>query len=172
MIEKIKYCPVNFPKNKSFTFDHVHIIWNRHIPFHQHDAWQITYMIKGSGTRIIGEVVEPFCSGEVVLVPPNLPHCWAYDNIELDTQGKIENITIVFPGTLLDKLMAVFPEMELSLAEIIEYKKAIKFEGNSLRSLQTIIMEMKAQNDIEQMSSLIRLFNIIASSNKSKVVGF
>lgn len=172
MIEKIKYCPVSFPKNKSFTFDHVHIIWNRHIPFHQHAAWQITYMIKGSGTRIIGEVVEPFSSGEIVLVPPDLPHCWAYDKFELDTFGKIENITIVFPGTLLEKLATTFPELELYLAEIRQYEKAVKFEGDTLHALQSIITEMKTQNDIEQMSSLLRLFYVIGSSNKTQIVGF
>ena len=77
-------------------------------PFHA--EWELSYVITGSGTRIVGDLMETFSNGEVVLIPPNIPHCWSFDKNIHDDKGKIENITIIFPDSLFDKCAYVFPE--------------------------------------------------------------
>jgi AraC-like DNA-binding protein len=45
-------------------------------PYHFHEEYELTYIIKGSGKRYVGSHMEDFVAGDLVLLGPNLPHCW------------------------------------------------------------------------------------------------
>jgi AraC-type DNA-binding domain-containing proteins len=171
MPENIKYCHLSVDSEKSFFYDHVHIVWNEQIKLHQSPAWELSYVIKGSGTRIVGDTMETFMNGEVVFLPPGMPHGWYFDQYDHDEEGKIENITIVFSDSLLANSIAVFPETKPFISRIEEYKHAIRFEGDTLCRLQMIMTDMLLQNDMERVASLIQLLSVIASSHETRVVG-
>lgn len=171
MHENIKYCHVRFSDEKSFSFDHVHIVWNEQITLHQSDTWELSYIVKGSGTRIIGNIMETFSCGEAILLPPNIPHGWYFNEYDHDKEGKIENITILFPQSLLEKFANIFPEAKNYILKIGQYKQAIRLEGNTLVSVQKILTAMLSQNDIEQLSSFITLLSVISSSDETHIVG-
>lgn len=44
--------------------------------FHAHEAIELTWIERGSGTRIVGHQVQPFEAGDLVLIGPGLPHLW------------------------------------------------------------------------------------------------
>jgi len=172
LVEKVKYSHVQFPEGKSFYFDHVRIFWNEQITLHQQREWEISYIIKGSGTRLIGDVVEPFASGEVILLPPNLPHAWFFNEFDHDADGKIENITIIFPKALLDSIQLLFPELEQVVTLFKALDKAVGFDGSVLADLQRMMKEMTAQNDQQQIASLITILSRIAESSQNRIVGY
>lgn len=171
MDEKIKYCPIGTYDNKSFHFDHVHIVYNEQITLHQSPDWELSYVITGSGTRIVGDTTEFFSSGEVVFLPPDMPHGWYFDEFDHDKEGKIENITIFFSSSLLHKIETSFPEAVIYIKEILSLKQAIRFDGKTLTMIQELMKAMILQNDIERLLSLIRIFAIIGSANETIVVG-
>ena len=171
MTEKMKYCPVEVENDKSFRFDHVHIVYNEQITLHQSADWELSYVITGSGTRIVGDSTEFFTSGEVVFLPPNMPHGWYFDEFDHDKEGKIENITIFFTNTLLNKIETTFPEASFYLKEILSLKQAIRFEGQTLSRVQELMAAMVFQSDIERLLSLFRIFVIIGSAKETIVVG-
>lgn len=53
-------------------------------PYHHHAALELTWIRAGSGVRLIHGQVEPFSAGDVVLVPPQVPHVW-WSRDEADT---------------------------------------------------------------------------------------
>jgi YesN/AraC family two-component response regulator len=120
----------------------------------------------------VGDRVETFSRGEIVLLPPNISHGWYFDEYDHDEEGKIENITIIFSSELLDKCDSAFPEIKACISQIKKYSQAVTFQGKSLQSLQKIMTAMSLQNNIEQLSSLIKIFQIIASTAETRVVGF
>lgn len=170
MDENIKYCHLKLEEKKSFYFDHVHIVWNEQISIHQSDSWELSYILKGSGTRVLGNTVETFTSGEVIFIPPNIPHGWYFDEFDHDAEGKIENITIIFDKKLLDQFAVGFPETTSFIDKLKDYNQALKFEGKTLKSIQKIMTQMLAQNDMEQLASLLVLFTKIAGAEELRVV--
>lgn len=171
-IKNIKYNHVDIDADKSFFFDHVHIVWNEQISFHQSDEWEISYIITGSGTRVIGDIMETFSKGEIILLPPKLPHVWHFDENVHDKYGKIENITIIFPDSFLKKCTEAFPEVRKSIEIIKNIKKGMSLQGDILPHVQTLMKSMTKQNNMEQLSSLLYIFSHIASSKEMKVVGY
>src|SRR5436309_823472 len=49
-------------------------------PYHFHEEYELTYILRGDGKRYIGSHMEDFIAGDLVLLGPNLPHCWKLDH--------------------------------------------------------------------------------------------
>jgi YesN/AraC family two-component response regulator len=128
-------------------------------------------VVIGSGTRIVGDTTEFFEAGEVVLLPPNMPHGWYFDEFDHDEEGKIENITIQFPTDFLEKTANTFPELSKYMDEVRQIKQAIKFEGNTEKGLQKIMIDMTFQNEWERLLSFFKILAFIGSSDETSVVG-
>lgn len=45
-------------------------------PWHEHPEIELTWILKGSGLRYVGDSVEPFHEGDFCLLGANLPHAW------------------------------------------------------------------------------------------------
>ena len=54
-------------ERRSFTFENVHLAPDEQIGLHQQSTWELSYVIVGSGMRLIGDMTEPFLGGEVVM---------------------------------------------------------------------------------------------------------
>ncbi len=46
-----------------------------------HEEIELIYFHKGSGTQFIGDHIQHFKAGDIVLVGSNLPHYWKYDEV-------------------------------------------------------------------------------------------
>ena len=83
-------------KQQSFKFLFVHLKPEEQIGLHAHKDWELSYVASGAGMRLIGEYSESCRPGALVLIPPNVPHCWSFDKNETDSFGKITTITLCF----------------------------------------------------------------------------
>lgn len=63
----------------NYTFD----VW------HHHEELEFLHILNGKGTRFIGDNVEPFDSGDLVLVGSNLPHVWKSDKTHYENNPQI-----------------------------------------------------------------------------------
>ena len=171
MLNEVKYIHIPEFEEYSFHFDHVKIFWNEQISFHEQNTWELSYVITGSGTRIIGDTIEPFSHNEIILIPPNIPHCWSFDELDADESGKIENITITFSDLFLENCKRTFHELDNIINKILQNKEAISFKGDTLIRLQQLLISMKAESEIEKISSLIKVFALISMQENIKTVG-
>jgi len=168
-MKNLKYYPSN--SSETFSFDHVHIPFDQQVPMHQQETWELAYIVTGSGVRIIGDVVENFSEGEVVLIPPDIPHCWSFDKNVHDKEGKIENICIFFKNNFLETIKSSFPEIGDTVSTIQETQNALSFFGETQKKLQELMSKMTSQNTVERLSGLILILGQISDSGFANIVG-
>lgn len=49
-------------------------------PYHYHPELELTHIIKGEGQRYVGTDMSPYTAGDLVMLGPDLPHCWKSEN--------------------------------------------------------------------------------------------
>lgn len=151
----------------SIHFDHVRLKPSEQIGSHQQPTWELSLIIEGEGIRTIADMSEPFKSGEVVLVPPETPHCWQFS----DNGQKIENITVIFSPELIYTIAATFPELQAQFGNLAEFTKAIAFTGNTRQRLSDGLKLMANLTDAERVTLFIHLLTIIAVCSERREIG-
>jgi len=66
-------------------------------PFHFHPEYELTYIAAGAGKRYIGSHMAGFQPGDLVLLGPDLPHCWKLE----PSESTATSIVIQFAGDAL-----------------------------------------------------------------------
>ena len=161
-----------FPEGHSFYYDHVHLRPEEQIGLHRQSTWELSYIIKGRGECIFGEENSSFSSGEEVLVPPELPHCWKFDKNAVDEEGKIENITLVFNTNLLDRLAFSFIEMRKQIETLKDSNCALRFTKSVASPFRHILDDMRSQSEASRLASLIYLIITFCEDiDKANMVG-
>ncbi|MFB2119647.1 AraC family transcriptional regulator [Parapedobacter sp. 2B3] len=79
-------------------------------PYHFHPEFELTYVVQGEGKRYVGSHMERFGAGDLVLVAPNVPHCWKLD-ATIDTNASAQAIVIQFSPDMLGNGLATKKEL-------------------------------------------------------------
>lgn len=69
----------NHPYNESFQVRR-DLIPQYHNIWHYHDELEFVYVNKGKGTFFIGDCLQPFSTGDCILIGSNVPHYWLFDD--------------------------------------------------------------------------------------------
>lgn len=152
---------------KSFRFDHVLLKPKQQIGLHEHREWEISLIIKGCGIRTMGDTDAPFSQGDIVLIPPGMPHCWRFS----DDDYEIENMTIVFPQSVIDAASAALPELRQAFGKLSNITMACTFSGDTRRHLTEHISAMGNQTDAMHAVSLLQILATVAENQNVCIAG-
>ncbi len=81
-----------------------HSIVTRNVARHLHNTWELIYYTTGTGTMVFDNMTIPYQDGDVIAIPPNMPHSniseTGFTNIFLNI--KDSNITFRTPVKIQD----------------------------------------------------------------------
>ena len=146
-----------------YTFDHVRITPDKQIGRHSQSGYELDYIITGKGIRTLGSISEPFQEGEVVLVPPEVPHQWKFDPTAVDRGGCIENISFHFPSTFPEKLAEVFPNLSQKMMRLQDLTEAVRYEGAVRERLVQVLMDMDSRTPNSRNADAVSLMAEMAN---------
>lgn len=155
----------------SFTYDYVRLRPKAQIGLHNHRTWELTFMMRGSGIRQVGNTMEPFHRGEAILIPPEIPHCWYYDDSDLDSKGRVANITVLFGDAFLTGCGSTFPELRPAVAALRKTKSAVMFTGEDAKKIISALRAMNRQNDVDRLLTMLKLLIVLSHTNEAHVIG-
>lgn len=146
-------------------------------PLHYHPELELTLVIKSFGQRRVGDHIENFGPGDLVLLGPNVLHVWKNDEIFLKEDAKIKAQAIVvkflpeFAGTdIMER-----PEMK-KIHQLITQTSlsGIKLTGKLRDRVEQIILGLPSLDDTGRFIGLLEIlytisnsqdFELLASSN-------
>ena len=102
---------------------------------------------------------------------PGISHCWYFDNKVTDTEGKIENITLLLDNTFLNNCAALGSELSEYADRFKKNTSAVKFTKEKSGAIIGILKKMCGENAAERIASIIKLIILIGESGGMKVVG-
>lgn len=145
-------------QNSSFT-----VTYNRYSHFlkiwHYHPELELVYIAKSTGTRFIGDGIEKFSEGDLVLIGKNLPHMWLNDEVyfEADSELVSEAIAIHFKEDFLGMGFLDAIEMKPISQLIKRAAQGIKFSNIDHK----VIEKIQILHTLEPFEKTIKLLEIL-----------
>ena len=159
-------------RNMPFIFDHVRITPEKQMGQHTHDdSWELSYVVTGRGTRTVGDVVEAFSEGDMVFIPPEIPHFWSFDPEVTDRGGMIENLTIIIRKDFLEKVAEALPGFAVHIIGFRAISDAVSFTGEKAERIAAILQAMREEGDDEKEISVLKILRIAAEEGEGRVIG-
>lgn len=93
--------------------------------WHFHPQYELSLIIKGRGKQFVGDHIESFYPGNLVLIGPNIPHCWISD----DEEQENEMLVVQFDPQFLGDSFYSIPEAKAINSMLKASGKAIHFPG-------------------------------------------
>lgn len=140
-------------------------------PFHFHPELELNLIIHGTGTRFVGDNIEYFCNGDMVLAGSNLPHLWKNDKIYYEDDSLIAHaIVIQFKEDFLKNDYGELPEMIQIKSLLFSARRGLKISGSTQQKVARRMIAMLKQSPIERIASLLIILSTIASSKEYRIL--
>jgi AraC-like DNA-binding protein len=131
--------------------------------WHYHPEIELTFIEQGLGTRFVGDSIEEFNSGDLILLGSNLPHVWRSDSSFY--QGNPEKFVIAhviqFVPEVLNDSFSKLPEMQSVFKLLEQAQMGIKIEGDFKYIVKEKILEMRTLTGARRISLLIDILEMI-----------
>lgn len=142
------------------------------INWHFHSEYQLFVVLKGEGTRFIGDHIQRFQAGDMVLTGPNLPHLWRSDQIYFQDQPglKTHGIVIYFSDQFLNN--AVFDLEEFrSIAHVLQTSASgVGIIGDTQKIIQKRMKSLLEKEGVGSIIQLLEILEIIAGSSDCQLI--
>ena len=157
-------------KDSSFIITH-----NRYPHFlkvwHYHSQIELVLVLNSTGTRFIGDSIQKFEPGEIVLLGRDLPHMWLNDDAYFAPNEKLlaEAIAIHFDEDFLG--VDFFNTIEFaSIGKMLQLaRRGIKFDSVS-RAMRDELQKMETLDSFSRSIALIKLLKYLSVHEKFEVL--
>ena len=123
--------------------------------WHYHPECEVSFIVTGSGTRFVGDSVEPFCANDLVFIGPNIPHCWVSDEAEKQN----EMIVLQFsPGCLGDRFLDT-PEAQGFKTLLTKAQRGVQVLGEDRFQIRKELENIAESKGLRRLSHFILLLD-------------
>jgi AraC-like DNA-binding protein len=167
----MKAVEINLIKESSQSI----IFYHEKKPFsrwHYHVEYELVYIKKGSGKRMIGDHIDRFEEGDLLFLGSNLPHEWLCDdeyfNNEDGFQG--EGIVIQFVENFLGNEFFKIPENKRMLKVLDDSTQGCLIIGESKKVISAMMTDMIESDPTDRFYNLLNIFNILSRSKEYQLL--
>ena len=127
---------------------------------HFHPEVEILLVVQGTGTRYVGDSVEPFAPGDLVMIGPNVSHEWCSD--KKPGSAISEAIYILFNTEMLGSVFWNLPESKIILKIIQQSERGIKLTGKTRDEVAYSMKRIDTLYGFSRITMLMTILEMIA----------
>lgn len=162
--QEIQFEKIAFPQGSSITYFNFHYRYFPR-PWHYHPEMELLLITAGHGKRFVGDSVEDFVAGDLVLTGGGLPHYYMSDREYYQPQADLRcaSETLQFSPQLFPAGMLALEEMA-SLRKLIEEScYGVKFTvPPHSRAVQRMMRHVGGLQGVARVAALMRLLDLLA----------
>ena len=135
--------------------------------WHFHPHYQLFTVIKGTGTRFIGDDIRHFEEGDTVFLGPNMPHLWRSDRnyFEKESLLKTEGIVVYFKEDFLGNDFFEKPEMFDIKSFLKNSERGLDLTGTLGEEMVRDLKELLGLTGFEGISKLLNILHKLSVTN-------
>ena len=141
-----------------------------HNPFHYHPEIEITCIVKGKGSFILGDQVIPYNDGELILIGPNIPHEFRSEAIEIPDYFT-QSISVHFVKNFLGLGLFEIPEAVFIKQLLEQSERCIRVTDISVKEIiQQGLINLTESKGIERVSWLLQILNTVSTTAQIEIL--
>jgi AraC-like DNA-binding protein len=135
--------------------------------WHFHPHYQLFTVIKGTGTRFIGDDIRHFEEGDTVFLGPNMPHLWRSDRnyFEKESQLQTEGIVVYFKEDFLGSEFFEKSEMYDIKTLLKKSERGLDLTGTLGAEMVIDLKELLGLTGFEGISKLLNILHKLSVTN-------
>jgi AraC-like DNA-binding protein len=126
---------------------------------HSHKNFELNLIVSGSGRRIVGNHISSYTKGDLVLLGPNIYHCWEVE--EDETEQEAECVVTHFYENLFHSDFFNIPELEKVVDLLKDAGNGICFKGKKVEKVSASLVRMVNLTGLELYIELLKVFNML-----------
>jgi AraC-like DNA-binding protein len=136
--------------------------------WHYHPEIELILVLAGTGTRFIGDSIEKFKPGEIILMGRNIPHMWMYDKIYFKGSPNLQakSLVVHFHDNFLAGLSKI-SEMSGINALFTYANRGIKFKDPAT---ENFVQEMNRMLELDgyNCNRVLLLLDVLKQLSEKK----
>jgi AraC-like DNA-binding protein len=132
---------------------------------HRHEEIQLTLVLKGEGTLLVGSVMHPFNANQIYLVGANVPHVFKSNlrRLPADSENTVHALTIFF--NTKGKLAPLFelPELKPVHSFLSNNHSGFRIPQSGFAEISDRIMSIRCLNGIDQLMQFFQLLRSLSA---------
>jgi AraC-like DNA-binding protein len=137
--------------------------------WHYHNNYELSFILEGTGKRIVGDSIEEFQPGDLVFIGRNLPHTWIANKEQAAwTSRTLEMVFLQFSPELVSGRMLDFPEFANARKAVELSEQGIHIVGDTLNEASSMMLKLPYLAPFERMLHFWSLLDIIGKSKSIK----
>ena len=140
--------------------------------WHFHPEYQLFLVLKGRGTRFVGDDMQTFKENDLVFTGPNLPHLWRNDpqyfkkKRNLSTHG----IVIYFPESFIGQGWLEKEEFEEIRCLLVRAALGLEFKGETNVRIGAMMKALLNMKGVESIIQLLKILKVLANSREGNPI--
>ncbi len=162
----MKVLPFKIPKPENVTLYVQHYKGESfYEKLHQHKEIQISLIVEGEGTYIIGDCVGEFKKNDIFVIGEDLPHIFKRDaSIDAET----EMVSLFFSKNSYGEGFFNLPEFEHTQDFFNEVGLGLQIKSNK-KNLYTLLSKIKNVSKYDQFISFLEIMRLISDAEKQSL---
>jgi AraC-like DNA-binding protein/quercetin dioxygenase-like cupin family protein len=139
------------------------------IPFqwHQHPEYELTLTLNSRGQRYVGDTVEPYEDGDLVLLGPNLPHTWCSSQ-KVDPSRCYVTKVMWFKHEWVETLLSVLVELRPVVSLLSSAGRGVVFSRRMSEEIRPRIEEMPELEPVKRLASFLEVLALLAREKQPR----
>ena len=136
--------------------------------WHFHPEWELTWILEGRGRRCVGDFTEPFASGDLVLVGPELPHFWFS---EAPTGGRSRALVVQFPRDFPGEGLLNLAEMSGLGRMLNRARRGLCFSGRRAQEASRRLEQVPKVEPFDAVLEFLGVLQMLAGARSRPIAG-
>lgn len=139
--------------------------------WHFHPEIELMYVERSHGVRLVGDSVQPFSPGDLVLVGPNLPHVWINNDVPArPPHDHAVGIFVQFREDFLGTALERAPELG-AVAELLRRSRhGVHFMGSDVSAAIGHLQRLVRGLGTSRLAELVVLLDLLAHCPRQQLL--
>jgi len=129
--------------------------------WHYHPELELVWIRRGQGTRFIGDSIEPYEDGDIVLIGANLPHCYHRTSPIACDSAESAAVVVQFRSEAFDSALAELAELRPVRVLLNDAKYGLHVGGKTAERLRVLMGNLPESAALPRLIGLLEILDAL-----------